>query len=104
MGSLAERMGARVTFRQDDILASWLDPGFDAILDRGCFHVLDPEARPAYVRTVHRLLRPAAFFFLKVFSHLEERENGPHRFSRSEISSAFDERFEIIGIAQGERR
>ena len=95
----ALREGVTVDFRQDDILESWLDGGFAAISDRGCFHVLPPEARPRYVETVHRLLEPAGYFFLKCFSVLQDGDEGPHRFTRSEIGSLFEPRFEVIAIA-----
>jgi hypothetical protein len=89
----------RVRFEQDDILDSRLDPGFVAISDRGCFHVLAPGSHARYVQTVRQLLDPAGWFFLKCFSVLQDGDGGPHRFTRSEILNLFEPWFEPIAIA-----
>src|SRR5262245_21709874 len=49
-GEKARKQGVEITWEQDDILDTRLDRQFDFILDRGCFHVLDPERRGDYVR------------------------------------------------------
>jgi cyclopropane fatty-acyl-phospholipid synthase-like methyltransferase len=51
----AAAQGVAITWVQDDILATRLVGPFDLIFDRGCFHVLPPEQRPAYVSTVAAL-------------------------------------------------
>ena len=48
----AGERGVEVTFVQDDVLATHLTGPFDAVFDRGCFHVL--------VETMHRLLAPSS--------------------------------------------
>lgn len=95
----AAAAGVTVDFRQDDVLATLLDPGFDAVLDRGCFGVLAPESRAAYAATVARLLQPAGWLLLKVFSFMQEGTNGPHRFARAEICQVFEPSFEVVAIA-----
>lgn len=95
----ASAAGLNIDFRQDDILNSLLDGGFDAIVDRGCFHVLAPEMRATYVQTVTRLLQPAGWLLLKVFSFMQEGEEGPHRFTRAEVCQAFESTFEVVAIA-----
>jgi 2-polyprenyl-3-methyl-5-hydroxy-6-metoxy-1,4-benzoquinol methylase len=82
--------GASVTFVQDDILATRLTGPFDMVFDRGCFHVLKPAQRPAYVETMHRLLAPSAWLFLKTFSHRQFGNFGPYRFTPEEIRRLFD--------------
>ncbi|NOY52726.1 MAG: class I SAM-dependent methyltransferase [Deltaproteobacteria bacterium] len=98
--SRADKAGAKIDFRQDDILKSRLDGGFDLICDRGCFHVVSPEERPVYVETVHRLLREEGILLLKCFSRLETREEGPYRFSPEEIRTLFEGRFRILEIRE----
>lgn len=60
----AKQKGLDIVFQQDDILDSKLDQKFDFILDRGCFHVLSPDRRQDYVRTVNDLLKPQGYLFL----------------------------------------
>lgn len=95
----ASTEGLSVDFRQDDILSTRLEGGFDAVLDRGCFHVLAPESRAAYATTVARLLQPAGWLLLKVFSFMQEGDRGPYRFTRAEICQVFEDSFEIVAIA-----
>ncbi len=97
----AAEKGVRVTFVQDDVLASRLSGPFDADFDRGCFHVLAPEQRARYVETVHRLLAPSGWLFLKTFSHLQPGDQGPHRFTPADLRAPFEHgphRFEVVGI------
>ena len=95
----ALRAGVDVEFVQDDVTATRLRGTFAALIDRGCFHVLPPESRPAYVASVSRLAEPGAWFLHKCFSFMEERTDGPHRFTRAEICQLFEPAFEVIGVA-----
>jgi cyclopropane fatty-acyl-phospholipid synthase-like methyltransferase len=96
----AEARGVRVTFVNDDVLASKLAGPFDAVFDRGCFHVIAPEQRAAYVQTMHRLIAPSRWLFLKTFSHEQPGTQGPYRFTPEEIRSLFrgGDRFEVVEI------
>lgn len=98
----AKAAGVSVTFVQDDVLATRLTTTFDLIFDRGCFHVIDPEQRAGYVDSMHRLLAPAAWLFLKTFSHLQPGTEGPHRFAPEDIRRLFAdrERFEIVEVRE----
>jgi 2-polyprenyl-3-methyl-5-hydroxy-6-metoxy-1,4-benzoquinol methylase len=87
----ADARGVGVTFVQDDILATRLAGPFDVVFDRGCFHVLKPAQRPLYVETMHRLLAPSGWLFLKTFSHRQFGNFGPYRFTPDEIRQLFDE-------------
>jgi len=76
----AKSAGLSIEFRVDNVLASKLAPNLvNAIVDRGVFHVLPEDKRPVYVRTVHRVLRPNGWLFLKCFSDKEPGTWGPHR-------------------------
>lgn len=96
----ARKEGLNVKFKKDDILETRLKGPFDIAFDRGCFHVLPPEARADYVNTVSGLLKPGGFLFLKCFSHLEKMEGGPHRFRPEEIKKIFSSAFEIVEISK----
>jgi cyclopropane fatty-acyl-phospholipid synthase-like methyltransferase len=98
--SRAAAEGVEVRFVQDDVLASKLEGGFDVVFDRGCFHVLDPERRPDYVRTLHRLVRAGGRLFLKTFSDKQAGTQGPYRFSAGEIRSAFEPLFAVESIIE----
>src|SRR5438132_9498924 len=64
----AKAAGLSIEFRVDNVLASKLAPNLvDAIVDRAVFHVLTEHIGPVYVRTVHRVLRPNGWLFLKCF-------------------------------------
>ncbi|HMI87013.1 MAG TPA: class I SAM-dependent methyltransferase [Polyangiaceae bacterium] len=99
-GRRAKAGGAAVTFVEDDVLATRLAQTFDLIFDRGCFHVIPPEKRAAYVDSMHRLLAPSGWLFLKTFSHLQPGTEGPHRFSPDDIQKLFGDRarFDVVEI------
>lgn len=95
----ADREGVRIEFRVDNILESNLEAGLvDAILDRGVFHTVPPRARPLYVRTVHRVLRPEGLLLLKTFSDKEPWDGGPYRFSPGELRAYFRDRFDLLSL------
>jgi 2-polyprenyl-3-methyl-5-hydroxy-6-metoxy-1,4-benzoquinol methylase len=98
--AIAKEKGLDISWRQDDILNSHLDQEFDFVFDRGCFHVLPPERRQDYVRVVANLIKPNGYLFLKCFSHLETREEGPYRFTPEEIKEIFSSRFNVISVEQ----
>jgi 2-polyprenyl-3-methyl-5-hydroxy-6-metoxy-1,4-benzoquinol methylase len=85
----AQEALVQALFVQDDILATRLTGPFDVIFDRGCFHILTEERRPAYVRTMQQLLSPTGWLFLKTFSHLQPGDIGPYRFSPAQIHGLF---------------
>jgi len=94
--------GAKITFVVDDVLATKLTGPFDAIFDRGCFHVLPPEARAGYAASMQRLLAPGGFLFLKTFSHLQPGDQGPHRFRPEDIRAVFAEKFDVLDVVESE--
>ncbi len=94
----AAKSGAVVRFVADDILDSKLAGPFDLVLDRGCFHVLPPDRRADYVRTLARLVTPGGHVFLKTFSVHQPGEQGPFRFSPEMIRSLFEGDFVVRSI------
>ncbi|MBW4618510.1 MAG: methyltransferase domain-containing protein [Cyanosarcina radialis HA8281-LM2] len=96
----AQQKGFNVSFQTDDILNTHLNRKFDLVFDRGCFHVLPPECRLDYVRTVAGLIKSGGYLFLKCFSYLETRESGPYRFTPTEIQEMFGDRFHVRSIEE----
>jgi 2-polyprenyl-3-methyl-5-hydroxy-6-metoxy-1,4-benzoquinol methylase len=96
----AEQQGLRITWKVDDILATRLDEAFDLILDRGCFHVLAPGRRSAYVRTIAGLLDTGGHLLLKCFSRLQPGEQGPYRFTAHQIEDIFGEWFDVLSVKE----
>lgn len=97
----AARVAPQVRFVQDDVLDSRLQPGYDFVFDRGCLHVLPPDARSGYVDTVFRLLSPRGWLFLKTFSTEEiEYSVGPYRFSPPDLRALFEPRFRLVAAKE----
>src|SRR5262249_4463862 len=99
-GEKARKQGVEITWEQDDILDTRLDRQFDFILDRGLFHVLDPERRGDYVRIVSGLLKPGGYLFLKCFSHLQPGEQGPYRFTPEQIREIFGSGLKVLSTKE----
>jgi 2-polyprenyl-3-methyl-5-hydroxy-6-metoxy-1,4-benzoquinol methylase len=96
-GGAAER-GLTLEAVQDDILATRLHGPFDLVLDRGCFHVLEPSDRAAYARTLSGFVPPGGWFFLKCFSDEQPGEIGPYQSSPADIAALFGAPFEVVAI------
>jgi len=100
----AKKLSPKVNFVKDDFLKSDLpDEEFDYILDRGCFHVFEPEQRPHYVNQIKRILAKDGIFFLKCMSDKEKdlpEEKGPHKFSQQELRDVFSDDFHIENIKE----
>jgi cyclopropane fatty-acyl-phospholipid synthase-like methyltransferase len=85
----------------DNILETQLnEEAFNFIFDRGCFHVLTPEKRRDYVKTVHKILAKDGCLFLKCFIITEPMTEGPYKFSADDISSLFTRYFVILKIKE----
>jgi ubiquinone/menaquinone biosynthesis C-methylase UbiE len=88
-----------INFTVDNILNSKLkDKMFDCVFDRGCFHVLPIEKRPVYIKEIKRILDDDGALFLKCFSIKEPRQEGPYKFSETEIRQLFGNEFVIISV------
>lgn len=87
-----------VRWLRDDILDTRLLDSppvhFDAVVDRGCLHVLRPEARKRYAVVMWTLLRAEGVLLLKTFSELEpDAGRGPYRFGPALVRSVFEPLF-----------
>ncbi len=86
-----------VDFVCDDVLESRLEGSFGLIMDRGCFHVLEPEQQQDYLISVAKLLAQNGYLLLKTFHKQEKSEEGPpNRFEASDIKKIFSGTFELI--------
>lgn len=94
----AHAAGVAVRFMVDDVTNSRLRGPFQLVLDRGCFHVLAPAARPGYVSTLARLVQPDGLFFLKCFSDEQPGEVGPYKFTPGDIEALFQPAFQALSI------
>jgi ubiquinone/menaquinone biosynthesis C-methylase UbiE len=90
------------SFVVDNILKSnFKEDEYDYIFDRGCFHVLHPSDRSAYITQIKRILKKDGVLYLKCFSINEKREEGPYRFSKEQICELFEkEFFKVIKIKE----
>lgn len=93
-----QELDPQIKFLQDDILKTKLKDSFDAIFDRGCFHVLEPGNRRRYVQNIFRQLYKGGYLFLKCFSDKELGEDGPYRFNPDDLKKIFSPKFKIISI------
>ena len=92
-----------IEFIQDDILRTKLTKSFDFILDRGCFHIIDPGDRANYVKNVFNLLNDSGLLFLKCFSDkMPDTGLGPFRLSQQMIKDNFEPYFLIEEIKDTE--
>jgi SAM-dependent methyltransferase len=88
-----------INFIVDNILNSKLrDKVFDYVFDRGCFHVLPIEKRSVYIKEIKRILDDDGTLFLKCFSTREPRQEGPYKFSETEIRQLFGNEFAMISV------
>lgn len=93
----AEKEDLSVSFICDDILDSRLEGSFGLIMDRGCFHVIEPEQQQDYLRSVANLLRQNGHLLLKTFHKQETSEEGPpNRFEATDIAKIFSDTFELV--------
>jgi len=107
----AAREGVDVKFIVDNVVSTGLTGSFRVVVDRGCFHTLEPLDREAYVKNVSLLLEQGGSLLLKTFSG-EERMPGPYRFSPEEIRGIFVPPFTLVetkatffrGTAGGDRK
>jgi 2-polyprenyl-3-methyl-5-hydroxy-6-metoxy-1,4-benzoquinol methylase len=91
---LARSLGSPVNFVVDDILQTGLDTPYDFVLDRGCFHVIDPSDWGRYLASVGKLTKPGGLYFIKCFSTAQDDVDfGPWRFSKNQLREIFGEYF-----------
>jgi len=98
----ADKETVAVRFVCDDVLQTGLNSGemntsFALIIDRGCFHVVDPDQQAGYVKAIASLLDDGGYLLLKTFHKQERCEQGPpNRFEAADISKLFAADFDLI--------
>jgi SAM-dependent methyltransferase len=101
----AKKLSGDIDFVVDDILDIKLKKKFDLILDRGCFHIIEPDDRKIYLKNIKNLINRGGLLFLKCFSNrMPETGFGPHRISEEILRQLFSEDFEIEKIIHTEFR
>ena len=64
----AKKAGVKVDFRVDDVTRlKGITGPFDLILDIGCFHNLDKEAKEIYIQNLERMLGAGGAYLLYTF-------------------------------------
>jgi hypothetical protein len=71
-----------------------IEPGFDLLLDQGCFHSLPEGAQETYAREITRMARSGATYLLYAFGHQPEgRRRGffPKGITPDEVRARFSD-------------
>jgi 2-polyprenyl-3-methyl-5-hydroxy-6-metoxy-1,4-benzoquinol methylase len=92
-------LGVAIDYRVEDVLKLSSPAGTATFInDRGCFHVLEPKDRPAYIRGVNDVLIPGGHLFLRTFSDKEAPGPGSYRFTKKELEDLFCAQFRFLEI------
>lgn len=92
-----------IRFEVDDVTKTKLRRHFDVVVDRGCFHVLEPAERVGYLKTMEKLIVPRGFLLVKLLSQEGGLADfGPHRFSLLGVHRNFQKSFEILRVRRSE--
>ena len=98
----AQEAGVAVDFRVGDVTDLPADLGpRDLALDVGCFHSLPAAGKPAYVRSLRRVLRPGGMFLLWAFLRDPQRPRplfGPKGVTEEEVHTLFAPFFRIVEV------
>jgi ubiquinone/menaquinone biosynthesis C-methylase UbiE len=95
----AIKRGLGVHFQVGDALKlEVLGRAFDTVIDCGLFHTFSDEERPAYVRSLARVVRPGGGVYILCFSDQEPPGEGPRRITQEEIRQAFRDGWEVESI------
>lgn len=84
----AERAGVRVTFlRAATPDLPFPDDTFDAVTDRGVYHLFDRRGRRAHAMAVARVLKPDGIYLMTCFSENQPGAWGPKRLPKARVES-----------------
>ncbi len=93
----AERAPASpVLWLEDDITKSRIHRQFNVAIDRGCLHLLEPDAAARYAESVAALLRPGGFLVVKTHDMKEGDRHGTVPYTRAALEELFENAFEIV--------
>jgi SAM-dependent methyltransferase len=87
----AQQAGVSVHWVQGDVTRlseAVLEPGFDLLLDRGCFHGLNADERASYAAGVNDLAAPGATLLMMAFARNDVRV-GPAGVGEHEVAETF---------------
>lgn len=87
---------AAVLWLEDDITQSRLHRQFGVAIDRGCLHLLTPDAAARYVRNVAALLAPRGVLLLKIHDVSVGDRHGTTPYTREALERLFVSAFEIV--------
>ena len=88
--TLAETYGTVVAWTQGDSLTlPYASETFDAIVDQGCFHHIQPDRRQRYAAEMGRVLRAGGAYMMSGFSDRIPAGPGPWRLSSRDILETF---------------
>lgn len=85
------------TYATGDFLDPNADLGrFDLVFEHTCLCAIFPEERAAYVRAVHRALKPGGQFLAIFFTNIDSPEGPPFQVTVDEINVLFGDLFELV--------
>lgn len=93
----AEQTKAQINFVIESFVdLSFRDEEFDFVFDMGCFHHVEIEDRPTFIKGIYRVLKKGSDYLLTCFSY----KNGKawNHFTEKQLISLFSVYFEIIEI------
>lgn len=97
LGKASERFASsRVVWLEDDLTRSRLIGPFDAVVDRGCLHLISPSRLPDYARTLTRLMRAGAVLILKHHEPATAESAGTFAHEVAELARLFGAAFELL--------
>jgi ubiquinone/menaquinone biosynthesis C-methylase UbiE len=78
-------------------LPNLLKERFEFVLDRACFHFVDPRDRKRYISSVKNVMADnAKFLLIASSSDYDVNISGPYKFSKSDLTSIFGRDFRIL--------
>lgn len=86
---------AAVVWLQDDVTDSHVRGRFDAIVDRGCLHLLTHEGARRHAASMARLLRPGGVLLLKTFGAQAAATRGTTAYDRAEVLALLGDAFAL---------
>lgn len=100
----AAEQGADVRFEVADALDLGEQPRFDTVIDSALLHLLGPEDRAAYARSLHAACRPDAVVHVLALADLEPDFSYGPSVGADEIRAAFDTGWQLEDLSTSRYR